>query len=750
MPNVNAMNQMPQSKPMTDEELVAYCMEEIGKGIGGNVSADNDADITLPLDYYLGRQPGLTKARAKDKNASRYVSQDVMDGIESTVEEIMPAFTTDEIGFYEPLDEEDEDSARAESDIVNYLFMEEYDGFTILQTALKDAFLHRNCTGKVCWDERVEPEYETFENVPELALPSLLEPEGDNQTIEVVEQRVEQEGNPEAQQVVSDITSDPALMQAATPEDAQIGQALMGAAQATYTIKVKRMTKVGRPLIMNVPPEQTVVQSGHNSVFLHNCGFVAHESLETQSSMIAQGYDPELINQLPDHTADVDNLSRSREPDEYDLSSSHRSTRTLRVFECYPAVDFDGDGIAERRKVVISANKLLSNEEYSSVAMIGGATCLMPHKYKGISMFDRLKDVQDAKTPVMRSVIDGTQLSSNPRLGVVTGNANIDDILTSRTGGIVRADSAADIFEVPNPQVPQSSYMFLEHMDGVRRDRGGGAVDQSPQSQSVGGDTAHGLERVMSRMELGNALSARNLGETFIRGIFIEMHNILRQNHPKGKAISAKIGGKWVSTVPSDWKRRTKVTIQVGASLAERARQSVVLTKVIELQDKMLAEGSPMYDKAKHYTAIADAIKLQGIRSPERYFVDPTTPEGQAKQEGMTKQQQEMQAKEEQVKAVLVQAQDTLAKAEAMKAKADNDANIVKAQNEGLKNDISRLTTELTALAKSGELQFKYAKLAEDTAIKLTELEMEHKRELDEMKESNKPNGGDDGAAATS
>lgn len=249
----------------------------------------------------------------------------------------------------------------------------------------------------------------------------------------------------------------------------------------------------------------------------------------------------------------------------------------------------------------------------------------------------------------------------------------------------------------------------------------------------------HGLERVLSKMELGNALLARNLGETVIRGVFLEMHNILRKHYPEGEKISAKIGGKWVSTIPSEWQKRTKVTIQVGASLAERARQSQVLSGVLEQQEKLMAGGSVMYDESKHYNALADGIKLAGIKNPEKYFVDPTTQEGQQKNAFKSNIQKQMKEKEDRIQQIMVEANTTLANAEKMKAKAANDANLIKYQNEQLKSTIDRLQTELDAMAKSGELTFKYAKLAEDVALKLTEMELAHKRELKAINDANKP-----------
>ena len=729
-------------KPMTDDDLVQHCKDEIASSTGGSIeSSDGDEDVSLALDYYYGRLPGLTKAKAKDKNASRFVSQDVMDGVEATVAEIMPAFVTDEIGFYEPEDERDEDSSRAETDIVNYLFMEEYDGYTLLVTAIKDALLHRNCTVKAFWDERVEVEYETFEDVPELALPGILAPTAEDQEVEVVEQQITEEADPDAQQLVEVAKNDESLIANLAPAQQQQALDVLMQSQAKYTIKIKRTTTVGRPVIMGVPPEQVRVNEDHTTPCLQNCRFCSHESLDTRGSLIAQGFDPEIVMQLSEANSDaLISESRNRNNDTTGGSStSNKLAQLVEIQECYPLVDFDGDGIAERRKVVLSGEILLSNEEWDEVTLIGGAAGIIPHKYKGLSMFDRLKSIQDAKTPIVRAIIDGTLLSSNPRLGVITGQANLDDILTSRTGGVVRADSQNSVFEMPNPQVPQSSYSMLQFMDGIRRERGGGAIDSATQAQKVSGDTAHGIERVMSVMELGGAMIARTIGETVVRGVFIQLHNIIRKNH-KG-LLQAKIGGKWVSSTPSEWKKRTHVSIQVGSSHAERARQSAVLTNVIALQKELAASQSAMFSEEKSYTAITDAVRLGGIKSPDRYFVDPTSDEGRAASDGKAKQSAEMQAREEAAQAKMIQAQETLANAEMVKGQADMQNNQVKAQNEGLKNQITAMNNEMQAMQKAGDLKFKYDELEEKSALKLTELEAKHQIELNEARKENRGDG---------
>ena len=725
----------PEVQTMTDDELVSKCMDEIHRGIGGTQhGSSGNEHIKTSLDYYFGRAPGLKGSKAKDPHASTFVSQDVMDGVEATVAEIMPTFTTDTIAFYEPDDERDEDAARQETSLVNYLFMEEYDGYTLLQTALKDALLNRNCTVKAYWDERAYVEYETHEDIPEMAVQMVLQPNEENQTVEVVHQEVTEMGDlsgmMEVQAAQQMIPQEVMQVAGQNPEVQQAAQEAMMAAQDKYTIKIKRTTVKGKPVIESVPPEQTIVASEHDSPYLYDCRFVAHEMLQTQSSLIEQGYDPELVEELPAHAQSIENESRTRRTDAEtsDYETSDRSTRLILVYECYPLIDFDGDGIAERRKVVIAGNRLLDNDEWGSVCLVGGVATIVPHKYMGISLFDRLKAIQDAKTPVIRSVIDGTQLSSNPRIGVVTGQVNLDDLLTSRTGGAVRMDNPNSVVELPNPQVPQSSYTMLQYMDSLRSERGGSAVDTANKMQAFTGDGQDIQGRIMSSMELNNAVIARTMGETLIRGIFVQIHNLLREHFPG--QMTARVGGKWITSMPSDWKKRTSVSVKIGSSHGERQRQASVLNGIIMLQRELMESGSVLADPAGIYTAVTDSAYLAGVKDPDRYFQDPESDEGKQATQKKEAEQQEMKQKEEMMQAQMIKSQQDLAQAELIKGQAD-----ILAQQVKLKND--QLQMEVDALKAGTAQAFDYTKLASEVALKMTELEMQAGRDLNAEVEDN-------------
>ena len=713
-----------EAKPyMTDDELVSICMEEASNAIGGGLDSENESDITMPIDYYLGRLPGVTKRTAKDPNASTFVSMDVMDAVEATVAEIMPSFTTDEIGVYLPSGEGDEEQAELETTLVNYLFFEEYDGWTLLQEVTKDALLHRNCTAKAFWDERAVVEYEEYKNIPAMALHQIMQPNAEEQEVEILEQEVDGQAEPQSEQEM--------MMQ----------QQGMMPPQETFTIKIKRTTIKGKPVIKSVAPEETIVGGDHDSPYLHNARFCGHELIATASDMIEQGYDPEIIMSLPEYNNNIESLSRNRSASEDDYTSAHESTKLLRIWELYPLIDFDGDGIAERRLVVIAeGNTLLKNEPLNSPLLIGGVATLMPHKYKGISLFERIKQIQDTKTPMIRSIVDGTQLASNPRLGVVGGKANLDDLMRSRTGGIVRMKSHDAVIPLANPEVPMSAYTLLEMMDKQRAERGGGAVSTANTAQQAigqGGD--HSMERIMSAMELANAMIARSLGETIIRGIFIQLHDIIRTNL-KGE-ISARIGGQWVKSVPSEWQKRANVSMQIGSSNAERARRAGAMEQVIALQRELAQTGSVMFSEDKAYKAMADAIKLKGIKSPELYLVDPSSEEGMKGNEQKSKEAQEKKMQDMQMQMAMAKSQMELARAENTKAQAQMISQKVKAENDRLTQELNKLKAIVDAGDKADNTQFDYDKLETEAALRLTELEQEYQLELNKQYEQNKNQG---------
>ena len=62
----------------------------------------------------------------------------------------------------------------------------------------------------------------------------------------------------------------------------------------------------------------------------------------------------------------------------------------------------------------------------------------MPHRFYGRSVSELVEDVQLVKSTVMRQLLDNMYLTNNNRVAIMDGMVNLDDLLTSRPGGVLR------------------------------------------------------------------------------------------------------------------------------------------------------------------------------------------------------------------------------------------------------------------------------------------------------------------------
>ena len=81
----------------------------------------------------------------------------------------------------------------------------------------------------------------------------------------------------------------------------------------------------------------------------------------------------------------------------------------------------------------------------------------MPHKFYGLSVYDIISDLQLIKTTLMRNLLDNMYLTNNGRYQVVEGQANLDDLMTSRPGGIVRVRTPGAVTPLQTPQLDANS-----------------------------------------------------------------------------------------------------------------------------------------------------------------------------------------------------------------------------------------------------------------------------------------------------
>ena len=238
-----------------------------------------------------------------------------------------------------------------------------------------------------------------------------------------------------------------------------------------HNIIIRRTKDDGRIKIENVPPEEFLIERTAKSI--EEANFVAHRTLKTRSQLIEMGYDRKIVDDLP-HTQSIihnsERITRFGDIDQFPYDQTpDKSTESIELYECYVRIDYDGDGVAELRKVIVAGSsgyEILDNEGVDFIPFCSLTPIPMPHRFYGRSVAELVEDVQLIKSTVMRQLLDNMYLTNNNRVAIMDGMVNLDDLLTSRPGGVVRTKQPPSQVMMPmqNQTISQQAFPMLEEL----------------------------------------------------------------------------------------------------------------------------------------------------------------------------------------------------------------------------------------------------------------------------------------------
>ena len=129
-------------KGLSDDELKALIDSELRQSVGyfGGKLAEQRRKAEY---YYLGLAKG-DLSPPEIEGRSTVVSTDVRNTVESLVPVLVAKFTSgDNVVEFEPTKDGDEEKAQSATDYINYLFFKKNRGFTVTETAFRDALLQK-------------------------------------------------------------------------------------------------------------------------------------------------------------------------------------------------------------------------------------------------------------------------------------------------------------------------------------------------------------------------------------------------------------------------------------------------------------------------------------------------------------------------------------------------------------------------------------------------------------------------------
>lgn len=664
------------------------------------------ADRAESTEYYLGTEPSSTSSVQ-----SEFVSTDVRESVLFMLPSIMRTFFgTKKIVEFVPKGPEDIPLAEQQTDYINYIIQQKNPGFKVLYEVFKDALVRKTGFVKVFWDDSVMASTHEYTDLDPQSYQALIL----DKNVEVLKEKATKE---------SITTIDPVTEEEITQE-----------IPTSYDLTIRRLMPKDQVCIEAIPPEEVLIS--RHARDLESSSYVAHRMIKSVSDLVAMGYDQEEMMQYAGYggsAIDPQSYEEQEARNPYDNmvypDRADPGGKDVLYIEHYLFFDFDNDGIDERVRVCTVGDGLhvLMVEQWDDLPICMFCPDPEPHTAIGSCPADYLKPIQAAKSQIMRDTLDSLGHSIFPRMGIVEGQVNIDDVLNTDIGQPIRMRAPGMVQPFAVPFVGKEAFPVLGYLDEQKENRTGvSKASAGLNADALQSTTKAAVSATMSGAQGRVELICRHFAEGGLKTMFKTVNNLVIK-HQNAQDVF-RLNGKFVPVDPRYWDNDKDIVVNVAISKSSDEEKFQVLTSLAGKQEQImttLGPNNPLVNLQQYANTLTRMIEMAGFQDAQSFIntevppLPPTPPEAQKPS-----------------------AEEILATAEAQKAQNLAQKAIIDAETDRMKiimdDDRQRDIEEAQIRLKAIELQGKYGSqinIAEINAI------MERDREVIRQTAKNQAQG---------
>lgn len=580
-------------------------------GDNNGVLADQRAQA---IDMYLGNN-----LEPAPDGRSQVVDRSIFETVQWILPSLCRIFANgDDVVEIQPVGPEDEGGAKQESQYLNWKITQKTAWFETFLTWATDALLTKNAYCMAYREKLIQVETERYDKQTEEGLSLLLSEDG----VKIVQSKSYPDPDYKPQPVMQQTP-----MGAQPMIDPATGQPAMQPPTMLYDVVIRHDTPEDKLCLKVLPPERCLVSEKTPSYRLADCGYFEYWEWKTISELRQAGFDLDddvgSDNSRQDAPEDISRDQFSEASWNQDQNSDDPSLRRVKARMIWIKADIDEDGIAELIYCVRIGEEIVYQDTVTRIPVASFVPSPLPHRHYGLSIADITIDIQRIKTAILRGGLDNLYLANNSRT-FITDKINLDDLLVTRPGGVVRGDNGAifgqDIAPLQTPFVFPQAMEGLEYMDQVRENRTGTNRYFTGIDQNAMNKTATGIQQ-LSSMAAQRVEQIARIFATGIEDLFSICHElILRGGH---KAEVVKLQGQWVEVDPAQWRKRTDFKIAVGYAAGNKDAMVQKLMMLLNFQKEALMGGVPVVTPQNVYETLVELTKASDLTAPERFWTDP-------------------------------------------------------------------------------------------------------------------------------
>jgi hypothetical protein len=549
--------------------------------------------------YYRGEPFGN-----EEEGRSQVVSMDVRDTVQAIIPSLMRIFhSTERTVEYVPQGPEDVDAAKQATEYANYIINRDNNGFLHMHAAFKDALIRKAGILKCYWDDQTRFETHDLTGLDDNALAALMaDPDAE---VEIVAS--EMVGEPQIDPMTGEIVPPPSV----------------------HAVRMTYVHPDGRVRLEAVPPEEFLISREAKS--LEDSDYVAHRRVVTVSELVAMGYDYDEVSSLAsaydEMETNVERYTRNKALTNEMNERYDPAMKKVLYVENYIKVDYDGDGIAELRKVCTAGdgNTILANEPCAMVPFAVFCPDPEAHDFFGMSIADTVMDIQRIKSSIMRNTLDSLAMSIHPRMAITEGMVNIEDVLSTETGAIIRQRSAGQVQPLAMPFVGQQAFPVLQYMDEIKEARTGiSKASAGLDAGALQSSTASAVQATVSAAQQHIELIARIFAETGMKQLYKIVLHLLTTHQDRARMV--RLTNEFVPIDPRVWNANMDVTINVALGRGSDSERMMMMRQISDMQKEAIMQMgpvNPLTDMSKLANTLKSMTELAGFKDASQFWSDP-------------------------------------------------------------------------------------------------------------------------------
>jgi hypothetical protein len=216
-------------------------------------------------------------------------------------------------------------------------------------------------------------------------------------------------------------------------------------------------------------------------------------------------------------------------------------------------------------------------------------------------------------------------MSIHPRVAIVEGMVNIEDVMNNEVGAIIRQRAAGQVQPMSMPFVGQQAFPVLQYMDEIKEARTGiSKASAGLDAGALQSSTASAVQATVSAAQQHIELIARIFAETGMKQLYKIVLHLITTHQDRPRMV--RLSNEFVPIDPRVWNANMDVSINVALGRGTDTERMMMLRQIAEMQKEAMATMgpvNPLTDIAKLSNTLKAMTELAGFKDASQFWSDP-------------------------------------------------------------------------------------------------------------------------------